>query len=58
LTSTGLSAFSDYARGKTQAHKSIVLSLKLFDRHPELLKELAKNEQVPGMSGIEEHATF
>jgi HTH-type transcriptional regulator/antitoxin MqsA len=37
----GVSAFSDYERGKTQPHKSTVLLLKLLDRHPELLKELA-----------------
>ena len=36
----GVSAFSDYERGKTQPHKSTVLLLKLLDRHPELLKEL------------------
>ncbi|MDP2751457.1 MAG: type II toxin-antitoxin system MqsA family antitoxin [Rhodocyclaceae bacterium] len=37
----GVSAFSDYERGKTQPHKSTVLLLKLLDRHPDLLKELA-----------------
>lgn len=36
----GVSAFSDYERGKTQPHKSTVLLLKLLDRHPELLAEL------------------
>lgn len=38
----GVSAFSDYERGKTQPHKSTVLLLKLLNRHPELLKELAR----------------
>lgn len=37
----GVSAFSDYERGKRQPHKSTVLLLKLLGRHPELLKELA-----------------
>lgn len=37
----GVSAFSEYERGKTQPHKSTVLLLKLLDKHPELLKELA-----------------
>jgi HTH-type transcriptional regulator/antitoxin MqsA len=37
----GVNAFSEYERGKTQPHKSTVLLLKLLDRHPELLKELA-----------------
>lgn len=36
----GVSAFSEYERGKTQPHKSTVLLLKLLDKHPELLKEL------------------
>lgn len=36
----GVSAFSDYERGKTQPHKSTVLLLKLLDKHPELLDEL------------------
>ncbi|MFZ4538405.1 type II toxin-antitoxin system MqsA family antitoxin [Propionivibrio sp.] len=36
----GVSAFSDYERGKRQPHKSTVLLLKLLGRHPELLKEL------------------
>lgn len=37
----GVSAFSEYERGKTQPHKSTVLLLKLLDKHPELMKELA-----------------
>lgn len=36
----GVSAFSDYERGKTQPHKSTVLLLKLLDKHPELLEEI------------------
>lgn len=36
----GVSAFSDYERGKTQPHKSTVLLLKLLDKHPELLLEI------------------
>lgn len=36
----GVSAFSEYERGKTQPHKSTVLLLKLLDKHPELLREL------------------
>ncbi|MDR0780884.1 MAG: type II toxin-antitoxin system MqsA family antitoxin [Pseudomonadales bacterium] len=36
----GMSAFSEYERGKTQPHKSTVLLLRLLDRHPELLNEL------------------
>ncbi|MDR2195386.1 MAG: type II toxin-antitoxin system MqsA family antitoxin, partial [Gallionellaceae bacterium] len=38
----GASAFSEYERGKTQPHKSTVLLLRLLDRHPELLNELAR----------------
>ena len=37
----GASAFSEYECGKTQPHKSTVLLLKLLDKHPDLLKELA-----------------
>lgn len=36
----GSSAFSEYERGKTQPHKSMVLLFKLLDRHPELLSEI------------------
>jgi HTH-type transcriptional regulator/antitoxin MqsA len=36
----GASAFSEYERGKTQAHKSTILLLRLLEKHPELLKEL------------------
>ncbi len=36
----GVSAFSDYERGKTQPHKSTVLLLKILDKHPELLDEV------------------
>lgn len=36
----GISAFSEYERGKTQPHKSTVLLLRLINHHPELLKEL------------------
>ena len=38
----GVSAFSDYERGKTQPHKSTVLLLKILDKHPELLSELRR----------------
>jgi HTH-type transcriptional regulator/antitoxin MqsA len=38
----GISAFSEYERGKTQPHKSTVLLLRLLDKHPELLKELVE----------------
>jgi HTH-type transcriptional regulator/antitoxin MqsA len=37
----GASAFSEYERGKTQPHKSTVLLLRLLDRYPQLLGELA-----------------
>ena len=37
----GATAFSEYERGKTQPHKSTLLLLKLLDRHPDLLDELA-----------------
>lgn len=37
----GVNAFSEYERGKTQPSKSTVLLLKLLDKHPELLKEIA-----------------
>ncbi|MHB8165178.1 MAG: type II TA system antitoxin MqsA family protein [Sulfuricella sp.] len=36
----GLSAFSEYERGRTQPHKSTLLLLKLLDKHPELLEEV------------------
>jgi HTH-type transcriptional regulator/antitoxin MqsA len=36
----GMSAFSEYERGKTQPHKSTVLLLRLLNHHPELLGEL------------------
>jgi HTH-type transcriptional regulator/antitoxin MqsA len=36
----GVSAFSEYERGKTQPHKSTVLLLRLLNRHPELMSEL------------------
>jgi HTH-type transcriptional regulator/antitoxin MqsA len=36
----GVSAFSEYERGKTQPHKSTVLLLRLLEKHPELLNEL------------------
>lgn len=38
----GISAFSEYERGKTQAHKSTVLLLRLLAKHPELLNELGR----------------
>lgn len=38
----GISAFSEYERGKTQPHKSTVLLMRLLDKHPELLKELTE----------------
>jgi HTH-type transcriptional regulator/antitoxin MqsA len=37
----GASAFSEYERGKTQPHKSTMLLLRLLDKHPELLPEVA-----------------
>jgi len=36
----GMSAFSEYERGKTQPHKSTVLLMRLLSRHPELLDEV------------------
>jgi HTH-type transcriptional regulator/antitoxin MqsA len=36
----GVSAFSDYERGKRQPHKAVVLLLQLLNRHPELLNEI------------------
>ena len=36
----GVSAFSDYERGKTQPHKSTVLLLKILNKHPDLLDEV------------------
>jgi HTH-type transcriptional regulator/antitoxin MqsA len=36
----GVSAFSDYERGKRTPHKAVLNLLHLLDRHPELLKEL------------------
>jgi HTH-type transcriptional regulator/antitoxin MqsA len=36
----GVSAFSEYERGKTRPHKSVLLLLRLLDSHPELLEEL------------------
>lgn len=36
----GISAFSEYERGKTQPHKSTVLLMRLLDKYPELFKEL------------------
>lgn len=36
----GVSAFSEYERGKTQPHKSTVLLLRLLDKHPALLAEV------------------
>ncbi len=38
----GVSAFSEYERGKTQPHKSTVLLLRLLDKHPDLLKEVGQ----------------
>jgi HTH-type transcriptional regulator/antitoxin MqsA len=37
----GVNAFSEYERGKTQPHKSTLLLLKLLNRHPDLLSEIA-----------------
>lgn len=37
----GMSAFSEYERGKTQPHKSTIQLLRLLEKHPELLKDLA-----------------
>lgn len=36
----GVSAFSEYERGKTQPHKSTVLLLRLLAKHPGLLAEV------------------
>jgi HTH-type transcriptional regulator/antitoxin MqsA len=36
----GVSAFSDYERGKRQPHKAVMLLLQLLNRHPELLNEV------------------
>ena len=36
----GVSAFSEYERGKTQAHKATLLLLRLLKAHPELLNEV------------------
>lgn len=41
----GAAAFSEYERGKTQPHKSMILLLRLLDRHPELLDEVASLQQ-------------
>ena len=38
----GVSAFSEYERGKTQPHKSTVLLLKLLEKHPELMNEIRR----------------
>ncbi|WP_409409182.1 type II toxin-antitoxin system MqsA family antitoxin [Acidithiobacillus ferriphilus] len=38
----GVSAFSEYERGKTQPHKSTVLLLKLLEKHPELMDEIKR----------------
>ena len=38
----GMSAFSEYERGKTQPHKSTVLLLKLLENHPELMDEIER----------------
>ena len=36
----GVSAFSDYERGKRTPHKAVILLLQLLNRHPELLNEV------------------
>ena len=36
----GVSAFSEYERGKTQPHKATLLLLRLLRAHPELLNEV------------------
>ncbi|GHU23682.1 antitoxin [Betaproteobacteria bacterium] len=36
----GVSAFSDYERGKRQPHKAVVILLHILNRHPELLNEI------------------
>lgn len=38
----GVSAFSEYEKGKTQPHKSTLLLLQLLDKHPELLNEMQR----------------
>ena len=40
----GVSAFSEYERGKTQPHKSTVVLLNILDKHPELLAELGHSQ--------------
>lgn len=40
LLGGGVSAFSDYERGKRQPHKAVMLLLQILNRHPELLKEV------------------
>jgi HTH-type transcriptional regulator/antitoxin MqsA len=40
LLGGGVSAFSDYERGKRQPHQAVVLLLNLLNRHPELLNEV------------------
>lgn len=40
----GLRAFSQYERGETRQSKSTDKLLRLLDKHPELLHELANNE--------------
>lgn len=41
----GVSAFSEYERGKTQPNKATVLLLKLLKVHPELLEEAKRVAQ-------------
>ena len=36
----GVTAFSEYQRGKTQPHKSTMLLFRLLDKHPDWLTEL------------------
>ncbi|MDR3054047.1 MAG: type II toxin-antitoxin system MqsA family antitoxin [Zoogloeaceae bacterium] len=36
----GVSAFSDYERGKRQPHKAVMILLNLLNHHPELLNEV------------------
>lgn len=41
----GANAFSDYERGTTRPARSTVLLLHLLDHHPELLKELRRQQR-------------
>lgn len=42
----GVNAFSEYERGIRQPSKSMLLLLRLLDRHPELLSEVRQSAQL------------